>query len=82
MPSEWIPKLWGDNEPIFDDNAQIKIVLGAVMKYHNALITEIDRSLTRLATDGVADYRPLFLSANQTPITIPSGPGSAASGRR
>ena len=68
MPSEWLPKLWDDDEPIFDDNAQIKTVLGAVMKHHNALITEIDHSLTRLETDGVADYRPLFLSGNQTPM--------------
>jgi yecA family protein len=68
MPSEWIPRLWGDDEPIFDDDAQIKIVLGAVMKHHNALITAIDCSLNRLETDGVADYRPLFLSGNQTPM--------------
>jgi uncharacterized protein len=66
MPSEWLPRLWGDDEPIFDDDEQIKIVLGAVMKHHNALVTAIDRSLNRLETGGVADYRPLFLSDNQT----------------
>jgi len=68
LPNEWIPRLWGDNEPIFDDDAQIRIVFGAVVRHHNALITAIDRSLNRLETDGVADYRPLFLSGNQTPM--------------
>jgi uncharacterized protein len=67
LPSEWILRLWGDKEPTFDDNAQIKVVLGAVMTHHNALIAEIDRRLNRLEADGIADYRPLFLSGDHKP---------------
>jgi uncharacterized protein len=67
LPSAWIARLWGDDESSFDDDAQIKVVLGAVIKYHNALIAEIDRSLNRLEADGTADYRPLFLSGDHKP---------------
>jgi len=67
MPSEWLPGLWGGEEPIFDGNAQIKTVLGSVMEYHNALASRIDRSLTRLEADGVCDYRPLFVPDDGNP---------------
>jgi uncharacterized protein len=68
LPNEWIPRLWGDKEPSFDDDAQIKVVLGAVMTHHNALIAEIDRSLNRLEADRITNYRPLFLSGDETPM--------------
>ena len=38
LPSEWLPGLWGIEEPIFDDDAQIKAVLGAVIDHYNTLI--------------------------------------------
>jgi len=67
LPSEWLPGLWGIEEPIFDDDAQIKAVLGAVMDHYNTLIAAIDRSLQRLETDGSGDYRPLFLKGDDKP---------------
>ena len=30
-PSAWMARIWGDDEPIFADEAQINTVLGAVM---------------------------------------------------
>ena len=47
-PSAWIGRLWGDDDPIFADEAQISAALGAVALRYNALIRDIDRSLERL----------------------------------
>jgi uncharacterized protein len=67
MPSEWIPGLWGDDEPIFDDAEQMQAALGAVMEHYNRLIADIDRSLKRLEADGICDYRPMFLTGDDKP---------------
>ncbi len=67
LPSAWIARLWGDDGPIFEDEAQINTVLGAVMIHYNTLIRDIDRSLKRLEADRIVDYRPLFLAGNQKP---------------
>ena len=29
MPSEWLPVIWGDDEPVFTDEAQMQAVLGS-----------------------------------------------------
>jgi uncharacterized protein len=67
LPSQWLPGLWGTDEPIFDDINQVKTALGAVMEHYNAIIAGIDRSLKRLEKDNVADYRPLFLKGGGKP---------------
>jgi len=67
LPSRWLPALWGQEEPIFEDDAQIKTVLGAVMEHHNAIIAALDKSLKRLETDRVCDYRPMFLHGDGKP---------------
>jgi uncharacterized protein len=67
LPSKWIARLWSDDEPIFEDEAQINTVLGAVMIRYNTLIRDIDRSLARLEADRIVDYRPSFLSGDQKP---------------
>lgn len=67
LPSAWMARLWGDDGPIFEDEAQIDTVLGAATVHYNTLIRDIDRSLKRLETDRVVDYRPLFLSGDQKP---------------
>lgn len=66
-PSAWMARLWGDDDPIFEDEAQINTVLGAVMLHYNTLLRDIERSLKRLETDRIVDYRPLFLSGDQKP---------------
>jgi uncharacterized protein len=66
-PSAWMARLWGDDGPIFEDEAQIKTVLGAVMIYYNTLFRDIDRGLKRLEADRIVDYRPLFLSGDEKP---------------
>jgi uncharacterized protein len=59
-PSRWMAGLWIDEEPVFDDAAQIQLVLSAVGVMFNALSTRIAQSLCRLETERVCDYRPAF----------------------
>jgi uncharacterized protein len=66
-PSVWIARLWGDDAPVFEDEAQISSVLRAVMTQYNTLHREIDRSVERLQTERIVDYRPLFLTKGQRP---------------
>jgi uncharacterized protein len=66
-PSAWMMRLWGEDAPIFDDEAQIKTVLGALIKHYNAISAEIDRSVKRLEADGTADYQPAFLAGDAKP---------------
>jgi uncharacterized protein len=67
MPSRWLGGLWSEDEPVFEDEKQINLVLGAVMDHYNALIKEIDRSLKRLEASRICDYRPMFLTDNGKP---------------
>jgi uncharacterized protein len=67
LPSTWITRLWGGEEPIFEDETKVNTALGAVMIHYNAILRDIDRSLERLEADRMVDYRPLFLSADQGP---------------
>jgi uncharacterized protein len=62
LPSLWIAALWGGEETVFDNDAEIGTVMGTVMAHYNALGTEIDRSLKRLEDERVCDYRPAFLT--------------------
>jgi yecA family protein len=66
-PSAWIMRLWGADFPLFDSEAQIKNVLGALIKRYNAISTKIDRSVRRLELDGTVDYKPAFLAGNEKP---------------
>ena len=59
-PSRWMAGLWIDAKPVFDDAAQIQFVLSSVAVMFNAFSTRIVRSLHRLETERVCDYRPAF----------------------
>src|SRR3954452_25183045 len=52
LPSEWLPAVWGGEEPVFDDAEQARTVLGAVMGRYGEI-------LRVLAADPDA-YAPLF----------------------
>jgi uncharacterized protein len=64
-PSDWMMRLWDENRPIFDDEVQIKAVLGALIKRYNAISTEINRNVRRLEIDGTVDYQPRVPSWKQ-----------------
>jgi uncharacterized protein len=38
MPSEWLPIVWGDEQPVFEHAAEAEAVLGAIMARYNEII--------------------------------------------
>ena len=37
MPSEWLPHVWGGEEPVFDDHLQASAILGTIMGRYNMI---------------------------------------------
>src|SRR3954466_4024020 len=52
MPSEWLPMVWGGDEPVFDDAEQAQAVLGAIMSRYNEILHALNTN--------PEDYAPLF----------------------
>ncbi len=52
MPSEWLPAIWGGDEPVFESIEQAQTVMGTIMGRYNEI-------LHALSTDPEA-YAPLF----------------------
>jgi uncharacterized protein len=52
VPSEWLPLVWGGEEPVFADEEQARSVIGAIMGRYNEVLRELD-------TDPEA-YAPIF----------------------
>jgi len=52
MPGEWLPAVWGGEEPVFDDAGQARTVIGAIMGRYDEILRVLD-------TDPEA-YEPLF----------------------
>jgi uncharacterized protein len=51
-PSEWLPAIWGGDEPVFESIEQAQTVIGAIMGRHNEILRELD-------TDPEA-YAPIY----------------------
>src|SRR5713226_10236256 len=41
LPSEWMPVIWGGEEPVFADDAEMQAVLGAIMSRYNEILHQI-----------------------------------------
>ena len=54
LPSEWLPFVWGGEEPVFADAAEAETVLGAVMARYNEIIHGLQ--------DEAGILEPLFLA--------------------
>ena len=50
MPSEWLPVVWGEDGPEFDDERQAQIIVGLIMGHYNDIIHRLDRG----------QYRPVY----------------------
>ena len=37
LPSEWLPVIWGDDEPVFETEAEMRTVLGTIMGRYNEI---------------------------------------------
>ena len=56
LPSEWLPVVWGDDEPVFENAEQAQTVIGAIMSRYNEIRRVLD-------TDPEA-YAPIFWEAS------------------
>lgn len=59
-PSRWMAGIWGDDEPVFDDDTQAQSQLSAFGALYNAISTRTEVSLRRLEAEEVCDYAPAF----------------------
>lgn len=41
MPSEWLPLVWGGEDPVFDDGQQAQAVLGGIMSRYNQIVSQV-----------------------------------------
>ena len=41
MPSEWLPAIWGGEEPVFDDAAQAQAIIGTIMNRYNEILGQV-----------------------------------------
>jgi uncharacterized protein len=57
MPSEWLPVIWGEEEPEFADLDEANAVLGAIMSRYNEIITQLDAGYYAAPTLGGADRK-------------------------
>lgn len=53
LPSEWMPAIWGGDEPAFDDVTQAQSIIATIMKRYNEILGQI--------SDGVIE--PIFMEA-------------------
>jgi uncharacterized protein len=51
MPSEWLPVIWGEDEPVFESDEEIRSVLGAIMGRYDEILQTIQEPDA---------YEPLF----------------------
>ncbi|WP_413207739.1 UPF0149 family protein [Rhodospirillum sp. A1_3_36] len=42
--SEWLPLIWGEEEPVYDDLEQAEKVTGILMKHYNTIISQLNRN--------------------------------------
>ncbi len=67
QPSRWMAALWIDDEAVLEEAEEIQIALNAVGMMFNTLSGKIDRSLRRLETERLCDYRPAFQTSEGKP---------------
>jgi uncharacterized protein len=70
MPSEWLPIVWGGEEPNFADEAEANRVLGSIMARYNHILRQIEEDnldpifwTTRDGTIIAADWAEGFMQA-------------------
>lgn len=43
MPSEWLPAVWGEESPVFENERQAQAIFGTIMEHYNDIIRQLDR---------------------------------------
>ncbi|MGC2461141.1 MAG: UPF0149 family protein [Steroidobacteraceae bacterium] len=67
LPSRWLGRIWGENEPTFDGLDQMQTVIAAVMDHYNAIIAALDAGFKQIEAKKTAAYRPLYLAPSGKP---------------
>jgi uncharacterized protein len=49
LPGEWLPLVWGSEEPVFDDVGEAQRLIGMVMEHYNAVSSDLHRKRGRYA---------------------------------
>src|ERR1700692_891870 len=52
MPSEWLPVIWGDEEPEFASDAQAETIISLIMGRYNEIVTGLNSDPER--------FEPIF----------------------
>lgn len=52
MPSEWLPVIWGEGEPVFESDEELQSVIGAIIGRYDEILQTIQ--------DEPDAYQPLF----------------------
>ena len=47
MPNEWLPRVWGEEEPGFESEAQMRRIIGLLMRFYNGIAAEFARNPLR-----------------------------------
>jgi uncharacterized protein len=55
MPSEWMPVIWGDDGPEFEDERQAQAIINLIMGHYNDIVRGLDRGRHRPLYDIDAD---------------------------
>jgi uncharacterized protein len=55
LPGEWVPVIWGDGEPDFNDEEHAERILGIIMARYNEIIFQLDNE--------PESFQPIFYSA-------------------
>ena len=70
MPSEWLPHVWGGEEPVFDDHLQASAILGTIMGRYNMILRGVEAGVfgplfweTQDGTVIAADWAEGFMQA-------------------
>jgi len=51
MPSEWMPQVWGEGDPVFDTEKQAEMIMGLIMGHYNDIVRDLDRGQCRPVYD-------------------------------
>jgi uncharacterized protein len=62
MPSEWLPRVWGGEEPVFDSMEQAQEILEAIMGRYNEIAQNLD--------GGPDDLNPIYWENAEEDIVI------------
>jgi uncharacterized protein len=47
MPSEWLSRVWGEEEPSFESEAHMRHIIGFLMRFYNGVAAELTRGPLR-----------------------------------